>query len=211
MKARILSLAIVCLMSAQNIALAQSSGMYGVSEQEIIRHDLKKLDQALAEVAAAILRRQNPGNSTSSLSVRAATAGLVASALELLVRFQKNDSSEIPANNALIKARQEILAARAAPEDERTVALLVELDKSLELIQVSLGRYSESEKYNKQLYIAGLISQAAGVVMSLYGPLMVMSSNIAAVANALSPSQASEVLLEIASARKAIAQTLASL
>jgi hypothetical protein len=191
-------------------------------------HSVSAATAGLAIAALALTITKFDGKTGTIIGITAASMLAmktgIASALGLVAELQKKGGRTEPANKALIKARQEILAARAAAGNDKAAVLLMDLDKSLESIQVTLNDYKNRENLNKRLHITGLISEAAGTAMTFYlgfgifskfglgrtgalvGPLLMASGNIAVLINTLSPSKANEVLAEIAKTREAIAR-----
>lgn len=201
MKTRAISVAVATLMSLQSAGWAQPSRVDGIGDQEIaqaqqeiaiLRHDLNRLDQALAATEIA-LHDQQKQPKTNVLYLTAAGAGVgvaamaattallrknpvaavavptsIAAAIGLVHKLSKEGGPADSAAVALTKARQEILVARATSKiNPQSVNLLMELDKSLETMQSAVKAYKDRAVLDKRLQLAALVSQAAGLTVAL--------------------------------------------
>ncbi|WP_413290442.1 hypothetical protein [Bdellovibrio sp. HCB337] len=268
MKTKILSLSLAGIIAVQHSAIAAESRVDAIADVQILsaqkelmilRHDIQRLDQGLAETALAIQARKEKGSLAAGIAVGGAALGLglaalsfgvskvggdsgvggilalagfgvaavktaSSAALHLVSEIQKGSGETKEANEALIKARQEILAARAGSElTPQSLTALDELDRSLEAIQNSLEEYKDRENLNKGIRLSAMLSQAAGAAITFYvaagimrsqgmnktaavlGPTLMTIGNITSIAATLSPSKTNELLAEIAKTRNALA------
>ncbi|MBS1972268.1 MAG: hypothetical protein JSU04_18325 [Bdellovibrionales bacterium] len=224
----------------QQIALAQQ-------EMAIIRHDLERLKASLTETETALRDKQSQWRVSNILSVGTATVGLSLAALTATSTLTSGkvkwtivtvnaalsavagyidyrETKYLPtdaADRAVIKARQEIMAARASGDDGSTEAL-DQLDQSLESIQTALNDYRKHQTVNRRIHLAGTISQTAGTAMSIglalgvvrqatLSRLLMASGNIATILQALTPAKTEQVLAEIAQTREAVNTALENL
>jgi hypothetical protein len=275
MKNKVIALSLASVMSFQSLAFAQSARVDAISTSSVIaadkelmtiRHDIQRLDEALAETALAIQERQENGGIASIVSVSSASLGLALAAVSMTVgglgadsgvgkliamagfgivaiktsssaalrlvsevqRGSTNNTEE--AHDALIKAQQEIQAARATETlNPKSLETLAQLELSLATIQNSLEDYKDRENLNKGLRLTAMLTQAAGAAVSFYmaagmmngygvsktgaalGPILMTVGNISAIISVLSPSKAEIVLVEIGKTRAALAQILENL
>jgi hypothetical protein len=226
----------------QQIVLAQR-------ELAVIRHDLERLKASLTETETALRSDRSQWRVSNILSVGTATVGLSLAALTATSTITSGkikwtiitvnaalsavagyidyrESKRLPtdaADRAVIKARQEILAARATnSEDPGSSEALGQLDRSLESIQTALNDYRKHQTLNRRIHLAGVISQTAGTAMAVglamgfvrkatLGRLLIASGNIATVVQALTPAKTEQVLAEIVQTREAVTTALDSL
>lgn len=258
MPPQIISLSLAVIMSLQGTALAQQSSRVDAiatsrvtaaqRELLILRHDIQRLDQALAETAKAIQKRAESDSLAEGLAVGGAALGLgfaalsitvsngiqainnsSSAALRLVSELQKGTTNPDTkrAHNAILKARQEILAAQAASRlDPKSSQALTELDRTLETLQISLDDYKDRENLNKVLRLTAILTQAVGAAITFYvaanifgqskprmflGPVLMTIGNIASLIGTLSPSRTEALLYEIAKTRQALAIAAAKL
>lgn len=226
----------------QQIALAQQ-------EMAIIRHDLERLKASLTETETALRDKQSQWRVSNILSVGTATVGLSLAALTATSTLTSGkvkwtivtvnaalsavagyidyrETKYLPtdaADRAVIKARQEIMAARASVSDDSgSTEALDQLDQSLESIQTALKDYRKHQTVNRRIHLAGMISQTAGTAMSIglalgvvrqatLSRLLMASGNIATILQALTPAKTEQVLAEITQTREAVDTALKNL